>query len=294
MPSTKSPKTRLHKWQFDAIGTRWSIETETKLDTKSRTEIMTIIADYDHVYSRFRKDSLVATIASKGKGDYHFPPESAELFDLYQSLYAVTNGSVTPLIGGLLEDAGYDASYSLQPKPLRTVREWGDVVYASGTRLTVKQPVMLDFGAAGKGQLVDMICRKLDTVVSVYVVDASGDIRVRGIPQKIGFEHPADTTMVVGSVEVQNGSICASSVNRRRWGEWHHVVDPYTKAPVAQVVATWVIAPTTLLADGLATALFFVDDSVLRKQFDGRIQTVRMLADGSIERSSNFVGELYV
>lgn len=294
MPSTKLPKTLQHRWQFEAIGTSWSIETERQLDDKIRAVITQVIDNYDRVYSRFRSDSLVSSIAKTGRGTYQFPSESADLFGLYDAMYDLTNGSVTPLVGGLLEDAGYDAPYSLRPKTLRPVTDWKDVIHVDGTALHVQHPVTLDFGAAGKGQLIDIICEKMSQFTDIYVVDASGDIRIHGIPQTIGLENPSDALRIIGSVELRSGSICASSINRRAWRGWHHVVDPHTKAPVRDVVATWVIAPTALIADGLATALFFVNDIQLRKSFGEEIQTVRLLADGTIEQSSNFVGELYL
>ena len=69
------------------------------------------------------------------------------------------------------------------------------------------------------------------------------------------------------------------------------MIDSRTGKPVREVVATWVVAETTMVADGLATALFFVPaDKLAAWDFE----YVRLYADGTIERSADFVGELYV
>ena len=69
------------------------------------------------------------------------------------------------------------------------------------------------------------------------------------------------------------------------------MIDPRTAQPVRDVLATWVIAPTTMVADGLATALFFVPATKLSQW---EFTYVRLLADGTVERSPDFVGELYI
>ena len=91
------------------------------------------------------------------------------------------------------------------------------------------------------------------------MVDASGDLRVRGAAsERIALEHPADPTKAIGVVELRDGALCASASNRRAWGDGlHHVIDAVTGLPTAAVIATWALAPDALHADGLATALFF-------------------------------------
>ena len=294
MLSTKLPKTQLHKWGFDGIGTAWSIETELLLDEEIKSSIAVLVEEYDRTYSRFRSDSLVTRIATDGAGDYDFPDGSTELFALYRSLYDMTGGAVSPLVGRLLADAGYDAAYSLRPGTISPVPKWDDVMTVRGNKVTANKSLLLDVGAAGKGQLIDSICTILDRHISEYVVDGSGDMRVRGKLQTIGLENPFDSSMVIGSVTLTDGSICASAVNRRAWKDWHHIVDPRVTLPVQDVVAAWAIAPLAMLADGLVTALFFVNSDAVRQRYGDDVQTVRLLADGTIEHSSNFVGELYI
>lgn len=290
MPSTTSKTKRKHSWVLDAIGTSWSIETVLPLGNEKR-EIEERIESFDRTYSRFRDDSLIAKIA-KDAGIYEFPQDADKLFHAYRKLYDATDGAVSPLVGRTLSDAGYDKEYSLRTGTVEPAPIWDDVMEWDGARLKTTRPLLLDFGAAGKGYLVDMIGELLEHHDhDDYVIDASGDIRVRGGTESIGLENPYDATSVIGSVPLKNASLCASATNRRTWGEWHHVIDPRTAKPVQDIVATWVMTGATVEADGLATALFFVP---VKDLGDWEFQYVRLLADGSVERSGDFVGELYV
>ena len=86
--------------------------------------------------------------------------------------------------------------------------------------------------------------------------------------------------------------LCASATNRRAWGPGlHHVLDARTGIPVRDVVATWVLAADAASADGLATALFVTDPDRLLAEFS--FQYVRLLADGRLQASAGFDGELF-
>jgi thiamine biosynthesis lipoprotein len=279
--------------RFEAIGTHWLITTKDTLASDIQQSILDRIETFDQTYSRFRKDSLITKIAQKA-GEYTFPKDAKILFDFYRKLYDLTDGKVTPLIGKTLENAGYDAEYSLQPKPQVEVPRWDDVLEINGVTLVAKKPVTLDFGAAGKGYLVDIICQLLDDAkIDDYIVDASGDLRHKGtMENRVGLEDPRQSGTVIGVVDVQNQSLCASATNRRTWGKYHHVFDPDTKDSTKAIVATWVITDSAMVADGIATSLFFVSPSVVRNAFT--YEYVRMHVDESIDYSPTFEDKLFL
>lgn len=282
----------MQKHSFEAIGTHWSIETPDELPHVLKQKIAHRIEQFDKTYSRFRSDSLVEKLREPGV--YVFPEDAPKLIGFYRELYAATSGAVTPLVGEILEAAGYDREYSLalnvQPE---ATPKWDDTMRWRGAKVTVRQPIVLDMGAAGKGYLVDILAGLLMSHnILEYVIDASGDICHRGaIADRVGLENPHNTETVLGVAELQNASLCASSSNRRSWGDWHHIIDPRTARPVEEVVATWVVADSTMIADGLATALFFVPPTSL---FGWDFQVVRLMADGRLEYTPNFVGELFI
>ncbi|MBI3889859.1 FAD:protein FMN transferase, partial [Candidatus Saccharibacteria bacterium] len=186
--------------QFDAIGTRWVIETTKPLSAQIQRSIYRRVELFDRIYSRFRDDSLVELLTKK-PGTYTFPEDSIELVRWYQLLYVASEGALTPLVGDVLNNLGYDKTYSFTVRDVKPVELWEDIMTWHGSTVTIRKPVTLDFGAAGKGYLVDIVGSLLEANGIVeYVIDASGDIRQRGQEmQVVGLEHPDDPTRVIGT-----------------------------------------------------------------------------------------------
>ncbi|MGA1836372.1 FAD:protein FMN transferase [Herbiconiux sp. 11R-BC] len=290
---------------FEAIGTSWQIETPAELGEAVRGAVARRIEDFDAVYSRFRADSLVTAIASAPSGgSFAFPGDSAALFDLYDRLVTATGGAVDPLVGRELELLGYDRDYSLRPVAAADRggagpdaggrASWTADIRREGLTLSTARPVVIDVGAAGKGYLVDLVSGVLrEHGISEFVVDASGDLR-HEVPEaiRVGLEHPLAPGQAIGVAELRGASLCASASNRRAWGDGlHHILDARTGNPAREVIATWVVAADTALADGLATALFFTGAHRLAETF--HFSYVRMYADGRAEISRDFPGELF-
>jgi thiamine biosynthesis lipoprotein len=252
-----------------------------------------VIERYDRTWSRFRTDSTVAAIAERA-GNWRLPAEAAPLFDLYRRLYLATDGAMSPLVGRALERMGYDREFTLRPSgPAAPVPAWEDMLAWDGETLTTVSPALLDVGAAGKGQLVDLVGEVLDAAgAGDWVVDASGDLRVSGPPIRVGLEHPLDPTKAIGVVNVGDRALCASAVNRRSWGDGlHHVIDATTGLPTRRVIATWAVADSAMVADGLATALFFAEPARLQREFDFGWVIVR--SDLTVAFSPELDGEVF-
>jgi thiamine biosynthesis lipoprotein len=281
-------------FSFDGIGTRWQISTPSPLSDGHRSRLLDAVADYDSAWSRFRPDSLVSQ-AARQPGNYEFPAGAADLEPLYSALYRLSDGAMTPLIGGSLAQLGYDGAYSLRPSgpPLAAPR-WEDALAWNGKVLTTRIPVVIDVGAAGKGQLADLLSAELSAAgIGEHFIDASGDLLNCGTaPVEVALEHPYDTSRAIGTLTLGAGALCASAANRRAWGDGlHHVLDGTTGAPVRTVVASWAMAGTAMLADALATALFFVEGTRLREEFEFSWLTV--YSDGHAEYSADFEGALF-
>ncbi|MDX8151006.1 FAD:protein FMN transferase [Patulibacter brassicae] len=283
--------------ELDAIGTRWRIDADQPLAPHA-DGIAALIDAYDRAWSRFRDDSLVARIAREG-GAHPLPAAGERLLGLYDALHELTAGAVTPLVGAALEHHGYDAGYALTPRPgpPPAVADWRTAVRWDATTLHADAPVLLDVGAAGKGQLVDLVGALLvERGVASFVVDAGGDLLRRAPaeagPLRVALEHPGDPSQAIGVVEIGHGALAASAVNRRAWADRHHVLDGRDGRPTGEVVATWAVADEALLADGLATALFFVGPEELATRFP--CAGVRLLASGRAEWSSRWPGELFL
>jgi thiamine biosynthesis lipoprotein len=291
----------ISSFQFDAIGTSWEIDTPAPLPAETGAEVVDLVERFDSIYSRFRHDSIVTQIANADDGGrFSFPSDAGPIFDLYDRLHDATDGAVDPLVGRDLELLGYDREYALVPHDegiaAMAARRpvWSRDVERKGNAITTGRPLVIDVGAVGKGRLVDLVADLLAAKgLKDFVVDGSGDILHRGdAALHVGLEHPLDPDMVIGVANLTNGSLCASASNRRTWSDGlHHVLDGRTGRPTTEVIATWAIAADTAKADGLATALFFGPSSRLTTLFD--FSFVRMFADGRVEVSDNFDGEVF-
>jgi FAD:protein FMN transferase len=297
----RNDSSSLHR--FDAIGTHWEIETEEPLRPDLLAAIRRRAEAFDAAYSRFRPDSVVASVAAASRGGrFTFPADSVALFALYDRLHAATDGAVDPLVGRDLELLGYDSAYSLTRAPTEEWHRahaagrpvWSRDVVREGATIVTRRPLTIDLGAAGKGYLVDLICGLLrEAGLAQFIVDGSGDLRQSGGPAlRVGLEDPRDAGLVIGVANLEDQALCASATNRRAWGDGlHHVLDARTGVPVHDVIATWAVADDAATADGLATALFFTGGKRLAREF--RFTYVRMFHDGRAERSHDFEGELF-
>lgn len=297
-PATDAPATGA-VFRFTAIGTGWKIDTENPLPDQLQEEIIALTEDFDRVWSRFRSDSLVNQIAhAPAGGRFTFPARDTALLDLYDTLVTETGGAVDPLVGRDLELLGYDCGYTLTPDYAtlagRRPDSWLGDVRREEVTLVTDHPLVIDVGAAGKGYLVDLITAVLcRTGVGRFVVDGSGDLRHHGPdPVIVGLEHPTRPGRVIGTVPLRDRALCASASTRRAWGDrLHHILDGHTRQPVSDVIATWAIAQDAATADGLATALFVTDPARLDTF---AFSWVRMLADGRVQWSNDFDGELFL
>ncbi|MFH8249660.1 FAD:protein FMN transferase [Microbacterium sp. B2969] len=279
-------------WRFDAIGTVWQIETPSPLPDDARAAVAECIDRFDAAWSRFRADSVVSRLATSG-GSEPAPVDAATMLDVYAELSAATDGAVNPLVGETLARRGYDATYSFVDRGAMPAPAWKRILQWGDGRLALSEPAVVDVGALGKGRLVDLVLE----VTSAWadgdvVVDAGGDLAVRGGPERVGLEHPYDPRRAIGVMEVRDAALCASATNRRAWGDGlHHVLDARTGHPVRSIVATWAVAPTAMRADAAATALFF--DGGPRLAHEWGVDWVRMTSDGRVEWSPGSKAELF-
>lgn len=224
------------------------------------------------------------------------PKDFIELYEIYQKLYSATNGLFTPLIGRTLSDAGYDKDYSLKSKEnIYRPSDFYETIQVTNSNIYFKEKVLLDFGACGKGYLVDQISELLiKNNIKNYTIDAGGDIFVslnNLEPIRIGLEHPDDPSLAIGVIELNSGSICASAGNRRKWGNYHHTINPKTLTSPTDIKATWVVAKRTIIADALATCLILDPNPEKFDEFN--FEYLLLYKDNTYKKSEYFKAQIF-
>jgi thiamine biosynthesis lipoprotein len=176
-----------------------------------------------------------------------------------------TSGAFDPTIGHRMEAEGFNVEYRTGERRRTFEAGSGRASYedvhidaVNGT-IALARPLMLDLGAVAKGMAVDLAARELG-VFENFAIDAGGDVYLRGgngesKSWRIGVRHPRDGAQLVETLAVTNAAVCTSGdYERRNEAGRHHVLDPRTGAAADACASVTVIAPTAIVADGLATA----------------------------------------
>ncbi len=186
--------------------------------------------------------------------------------------HAVTGGafdiSVAPLLD--LFGARFDAAVPAEPSEAE-IRDALELVGAEGIAVT---PGRIGFDRSGmaitldgiaKGHIVDAVADVLGRHnVKRYLVNAGGDIRVRGRkegrrPWTVAVKPPAGHGPFPDVIQVRRGAVATSGsyeIYFDRERQFHHIVNARTGRSPDGCAGVTVVAPTAMAADALATAVF--------------------------------------
>ena len=259
----------------------------------------------EKTYSRFLDDSELSKLNCKLGVWQSAPQEFIFLLLRAQKFKEKSNGNFDITLKATLDSMGYDKNYSFKPKPVPKtgiLRKLGSLLgdvridRAKGRVLLNKQ---IEFGGFGKGFALDCVRQLLEqNGVMHYYINAGGDIFARqgkGMePWIIILEHPDDPEKAIGTIKLDNCSIAGSAPNRRRWGNFHHLLNAKTKKPASEVKAIFVMAKTGIEADAYATALFgagFAKGIALSKQLP--VELLIISSHGKMFKSAGFEAQLF-
>lgn len=148
---------------------------------------------------------------------------------------------------------------------------WHHIHFGNGTFTKDHDGTMLDLGGIAKGLAVDMLTERLhEAGIPDLYVEWGGEIRATG-------QHPdgrpwnifisrldnTDPEQAIAHVSLHDQAIATSGDYLQFWTvgdkRYFHIIDPATHAPLVatatSVASASVLAPTCVLADGLATGL---------------------------------------
>lgn len=216
-------------------------------------------------YSRFKK---VNELYRFNQSEHTIvSPELFALLSQAKQFHASTNALFDPSILAALEDEGYHGA-GHSPLPTQ-VPQFSELTLDPKTRAVSKpKGLYIDLGGIGKGYIVDQVATYLSRHFDNFLIDAGGDIFVRGVNKKeeypywaIDVEHPTSGDDSAALLLLTNMAVATSGRNRRRWQkqgqEKHHIIDPRTQKSASQdFQSVTVIAKNTTTADVLAKTLF--------------------------------------
>ena len=262
--------------RFRAMGT--SVELAVDARSADFAAARAELERLEQVMSRFRPDSELSQLNRDGVIDAS--PDLVDVVTRALDAREQTGGRFDPTVHDAVVAAGYDRDYDELPPdgPAPEPATCGGGVEVSGRRIRLAAGVRLDLGGIGKGFAAERTAELL-ALDGPALVDAGGDIAVRGTPEAGTWVVGVDETLTLA---LDRGGIATSGLDRRwrRGGvDQHHLIDPATGRPAqtdlervtavgTDAVAAEVLAKTLLLA-GTAEASAADVPAVLRTT-DGR------------------------
>lgn len=220
----------------------------------------------------------------------------------------LSHGVLDVTVGPLVNLWGFGPTHRPEVIPtdeeIQSVQEYVglDKLTVTAKGLVKAHPQLyVDLSTIAKGYAVDQIAELLEAYsIHNYLVEIGGEMRVKGHkgdsdPWLIAIEKPVSTERAIQKVVSIGDNAIATSGDYRNYYEqngvrYSHLIDPRTGKPIQHnTVAVTVVHPSSMTADGLATAFNVMgwDDAIeLAKANDIAIFLIRKV-DGEFEEYSS-------
>ena len=305
------------EFSFEILGSKIHIVLEKELNDKKAQQIVQECYDecgrIDDWYSRFKEYNTL-TLLNENIGEWQEVDEEVfYLFSKAKEFEVNTNEYFTLSTKEILEAWGYDAQYNLHKNSKVQEDEFEDwnerekrekkalskITIKSfeidEEEMSVKINSPIEFGGLGKGYALDCmieICQSHN--LNAFMISAGGDLYSYHKDNTKGFlvylEHPKNEKEHIGTIHVNGFSLASSSSNRRKWNNYHHIVNPKTKQPANEMLSVYIQAKKGIDADAYATALFAMGfdkaKEILNKLEE--IEGLLISNDSKIWKTNNF------
>jgi len=207
---------------------------------------------------------------SAGGGPVRVSKGLAEVLEVALRVAGKSGGAFDPTVLPLLEAYGFNGEKWRVPGNEEIAKILPRVDYRrielAGDSVEIPESFALDLGGVAKGYAVDRALRAMeDAGAEAGLVNIGGDIaafgeRSGGGPWTIGVQHPRAPGELFAVLELENGAVATSGDYERYFVvdgvRYHHILDPKTGRPARGLVSVTVTAPSCVLADAYATAVF--------------------------------------
>jgi thiamine biosynthesis lipoprotein len=183
-----------------------------------------------------------------------------------------------------------------------------DKIKLIGNKLSKSHPmVYVDLSTIAKGYAVDELARLVEEAgLTNYLVEIGGEMRVNGKkanddPWRIAIEKPVTQERAIQRIVSIGDNAVATSGDYRNYFEengvrYSHLINPNTGKPIQHnTVSVTVVHPSSMVADGLATAFIvmgFEEAKRLAESNDLAILVIRKDGDEYIEYTSSQFDEV--
>ena len=252
--------------------------------------------------TRFDDTSDLMRANANGRGWTQVHDQCRNVLHRAYQAYQSTDGAFDPRILESLQTLGYDRSWEhidhdsgSLPTSKVTRGRWRPSFDDARGRVRVG-PRPVDLGGIGKGVAVAEAMDLLIGHGSSILVEAGGDLAVRGAgPQGahwlVHVENPLGGEQPAAVWKVTDTSIATSSIMRRHWRvgdrQVHHLIDPRTGMPArSELMSVTVVHPDAATAEVWTKVGFLAGRSGIRSLFDSEgIPAVWISDEGRVSYS---------
>ncbi len=270
------------------MGTSYSVkipQLPARLDRDAlERDIAEILEAVNRQMSTYRPDSELSRFNAGAPGTWiGVSPDTLAVVTEALRISRLTEGAFDPTVGPLVDLWGFGPGDSPQVVPaaerIETARRR---IGHRHVRTKAAPPslgkdrrdVQVDLSGIAKGFGVDKVAEHLERIgIDYYLVEIGGELRGRGYSPRgdtwrVGIERPVAAPGRVQRVVRLGGRALATSGDYRIFFErdgsrYSHIINPRDGWPVNHGLASvTVVAPTTLQADALSTALMVLGPEV--------------------------------
>jgi thiamine biosynthesis lipoprotein len=300
------------------MGTTYNIKfvTVDKLDEKIlKEQIDQLLLDINQLMSTYIKDSELSQF-NQWKSIEPFPMslQTIEVLKEAKRLGKISGGLLDVTVGPLVNLWGFGPQSRPEKIPsdklIQATRQLVGLekLIIGPTWASKTNPnLYVDLSTIAKGYAVDQITQLLQTYkIENLLVEIGGEMRLSGVKAsgeawKIAIEKPeAEQRTAQEIISIGDNAVATSGDYRIYYEQdgvrYSHLIDPNTGYPITHnVVSVTVIHPSSMTADGLATALIVMGKEkalALADKYDIAVLLITKEKDGFNEYTSNKFAQL--
>jgi FAD:protein FMN transferase len=250
------------------------LQAESRRDADAvKDEVFAEMERLEKLLSRTLSGSDVDRInRAAGREALQVSPETMAVAQAALAYARLSEGAFDPTIAPLLNVWGFlDQQYRVpEPGEIEAALPLVDytLLELDPQRGTIYLPagMSLDLGGIAKGYILDRGLAVLSrSGIRHAFLNAGGDIALLGVrpdgtPWRIGVRHPRRENQYIAVVPLSGMAVVTSGDYERTFEEgsvrYHHILDPSTGQPALSLSSVTIVAPTTMEADALSTAIF--------------------------------------
>jgi len=288
----------MESFSFSGLGTGWTVLIDGDvIRPEVKNDILVYTQTFEKRFSRFLPGSEVNAFRTSEAGEYILSSDFLLLLETADRLRSFTRGKYDPAVATVLEDVGYGARQGLSSLAREGKNIFPQWSLCEG-KLIIDGPIAFDLGGIGKGYCIDGVASLLRSAgYKYFLVEGGGDMvattKADGNFFRVAVEYPGKPDTASSIVHLVNQGIAVSDIFRRRFGKWHHLIDPHEKVVVKNIIGCTAVTPNAFFADCMTSGLFFAPTEqyeALAEAFEASY--IVFYEDGTARISRQWEGEI--